>query len=211
MDWHALAQDVWHFFRSHWASALYSLAFLIVGTWWGRRRARREWANKRFLDRLNFSLNTIGGGTLQIRTLAEMNARDVFLNDVAVERVIDATRRTTATNPLLPLARDDRWYYLNAVLNEVSERFAVGFIKRDMGVPVETRSYLICLTYEIAGDLKTRKVRAMVIQKSTLTNLPVEPPRFERPHHATRFETLRHLAAAYASDPTEFLDVELSI
>ena len=211
MDWHALAHDVWQFLRSHWAGALWSLLILIVGTWWGKRRARHEWANKRFLDRLNFSLNTIRDGTLQIRTLAEMNGRDVFLNDVAVERVIEATARTTATNPLLPLARDERWYYLNAVLNEVSERFAVGFVKRDMGIPVETRSYLICLTYESAGELKTRKVRAMVIQKSVLTNLPAEPPRFERPHHATRYQTLQQLAAAYASDPTEFLDVELSI
>ncbi len=61
-----------------------------------------------------------------------------------------------------------------------------------MGVPVNAAVYLICITYENAGELKTRKIRAMIIRKTLLLNLPVEPPQFERPHHSTRYETLRN-------------------
>lgn len=211
MDWHALWPELWAIVREHWLKAIVSLVFLLIGTAWGRRRARREWANKRFLDRVNFSLNTIDNGTLKIRTIAEMNCRDVFLNDVAAEQVSAATSKTTATNALLPFDKDERWFLLNAVLNELSERFGEGFIRRDMGLPVTTRVYLVCLTYENAGDLKTRKVRAMIVQRETLLNLPPEAPRFERPHHATRFQTLQQLAGSYAADPTYFLEVELSI
>jgi hypothetical protein len=187
------------------------LAILLVGSWIGRRRARREWMNRRFLDRLNFSLNTINNGTLLIRTLAEMNCRDVFLNDYAARRVQEAALATTKDSALVPLDREERWYVLNAILNEVSERFAEGFVKRDMGLPVETRIYLTCLTYENAGELKTRKIRAMLIQKDLLLNLPPEVPKLERPHHLTRFLTLQHLARSYHADPSNFLEIEISL
>ena len=211
MDWHALAGQLWTILREHWLKALVSLAFLLLGTWWGRRRARREWERKRFLNRLNFSLNTLRDGKLEIRTLAEMNCRDVFLNDYAAERVQVAAERTTRANPIVPLDEDERWFLLNSVLNEVSERFAEGFIRRDMGLPTNTQTYLISLTYENAGDLKTRKIRAMVIRRDALLNLPTEPPIFERPHHSVRFETLHALARLYRTQPSHFLEIDLSI
>lgn len=211
MDWQQLLSQGWALLREHWPKVLVSLAALVIGSWWGRRRARAEWSRKRFLDRINFSLNLLVDGKLLIRTLAEMNCRDVFLNDIAVERVQAASRKTTAENPLLPLPKEERWYLLNAVLNELSERFSLGFIKRDMGLPAETRDYLICLTFENAGDLKTRKIRAMMIRKQVLLSLPEEPPVLERPHHLTRFHTLQQMARIYREDPSQFLDVELSI
>lgn len=211
MDWHPLLKETWHLLREHWLNWIISLILLALGTWWGKRRARAEWSQKRFLDRINFSLNMIHEGRLFIRTLIEEDSRDVFLNEVAVACVEAAAHRTTADNPILPLKEDERWFLLNAVLNEISERFAAGFIKREMGVPVNAAVYLICLTYENAGELKTRKIRAMIIRKTLLLNLPLEPPQFERPHHGTRYETLKRMAVAYASDPTVFLEVEICI
>jgi hypothetical protein len=211
MDWKALLWHAWVVLREHWINSLISLAALFAGTWLGKRRARAEWSKKRFLDRLNFSFNTLHEGTLQIRTLVEKNCRDVFLNDVAVERVLAAAKRTSADNPILPLPADDRWFMLNAVLNEMSEQFAAGFIKRDMGLPVQTAIYLLCLTYENDGALMTRKIRAMIIRKSLLLNLPAEPPKLERPHHIRRFLTLKQMAAAYAVDPSNFFEVELCV
>lgn len=209
MDWQQLLWQSWDLLKEHWLKALGSLVILLIGSWIGRRRARREWMNRRFLDRLNFSLNTIEHGKLYIRTLAEMNCRDVFLNDYAAQRVQEAAQKTTKESALVPLDREERWYILNAILNEVSERFAEGFLKRDMGLPVVKRDYLICLTYENAGELRTRKIRAMVIQKELLLNLPAEVPQLERPHHLTRFLTLQHLAKSYLADPTNFLEIEI--
>ena len=211
MDWQTLLWHFWAVLREHWINSLISLAALFGGVWIGKRRARAEWSKRRFLDRINFSFNTFHDGTLQIRTLVEKNCRDVFLNDIAVERVLAAAKKTSAENPILPLASSERWYMLNAVLNEMSEQFAQGFLKRDMKLPVQSANYLICLTYENDGALMTRKIRAMIIRKELLLNLPSEPPKYERPHHSTRFRTLQQLAAAYAVDTSNFLDVEICI
>jgi hypothetical protein len=139
----------------------------------------------------------------------------VFLNSVAVDKVMAAALRTTAKNPVLPLAKDDRWYLLNAVLNELSEKFAQGWLQRDMGLPTRSAVYLICLTSECAGELKTRKIRAMVVQKDLLQNLPADLPadlpQFERPHHNTRWQTLQQMSALYATEPDHFLEVELAL
>jgi hypothetical protein len=210
MDWHKILLDIWHLLRDHWTSWMVSLVLLALGTWWGRRRARKEWSTKRFLDRLNFSLNMLNEGKLVIRTLAEENCTDVFLNEIAVRRIEAATRQTTAENPILPLDKDERWYLLNAVLNKLSERFAAGFLKREMGLPVNSAVYLICLTYENAGDLRTRKIRAMIIRKTALQNMPSDL-KLEKPHHNTRYETLKCMAAGYGKDPTNFLEVEICL
>lgn len=196
--------------RQHWPGAVFSLLFLLVGTWWGRRLAVRQWRNKEF-RRLNVSLNQLADGKLRIRTILEKNLDDVFLNRVAVDKVLAAAEKTTEANPLLPLEKDDAWYLLNAVLNEISEQFALGHIRRDIGQPVENHDYVICLTYEKAGAVRTRKVRAMMVRKSALLKLPEKPPQLERASHLTRYETLKMMALEYGKRPEMFLDVEICV
>ena len=208
--------------REHWLKAVLPLVSLLFGLWWGRRRARREWRNKQFLSRVNTSLNTFEetpvGHLLKIRTLSEKDALEVFLNQIAVERVQAATARTSKDDPLLPLG-EDAWYVLNAVLNEISEQFAAGHVRRDLGAATTTGRYLIALTYEHDGAMKTRKVRAMVIRKDRLETLfpppsaEADPPVLltERPNHATRLRTLRQLADAWRRDPSHFLEVEIDV
>lgn len=195
--------------RDHWHQILISLISVFFGAWVGKRRAKRDWARKEFLDRLNFSLNSIVDSTLRIRTLIEKNTEDVFLNKIATEKIREAAAQTNAQSAMLPLAKDDRWFLLNAVLNELSEKFSEGFLRRDLGLPVRSAMYLVCLTYESAGDLKTRKIRVMIIRKDLLTQLPADMPAFERPHHKTRWLTLQQLAASFAAEPDNFLEVEL--
>jgi hypothetical protein len=148
---------------------------------------------------------------LQIRTLLEKSCEDIFLNSVAVETAEKAARNTTAQNPLLPLPQKDYWYYLNSVLNEVAEKFSLGEIRRDLGLPVNRGQYLVCLTCECAGEMRTRKVRAMVIQKRHLENLPTAVPKLDHPSHITRWETLQIMAAEYKKNPWQFLEMELSV
>jgi hypothetical protein len=209
-------EEVFDFIRDviagHWVKFLTGLGFMAVGWWIGKRRARAEWRKKQFYDRLNVSLNILKPGEpLLIRTLVEKSCEEIFLNKVAVETVIDAARRTTERNPILPLPKHDYWYYLNAVLNEMAEKFSVGELKRDLGQPVTTGRYLICLTSEAAGAIRTRKIRAMTVRKDVLLNLPAEPPPFERPWHSNRWDTLKALAEEYKRDPEQFMEVELSV
>jgi hypothetical protein len=195
--------------EEHWIKFVTAALFMGIGWFFGKRRARGEWARREFLDRLNVSLTTVSGGTLLIRTIIEKSCREVFLNVVAAEAINVAARRTTLDNPILPLPKDDYWYYLNAILNEVAEKFSAGQIKRDLGLPVETARYAICLTCERAGTVRTQKVRAMMVRKELLQSLPPETPRFESPTHAVRWETLQFLAKAYREQPHQFLEVEL--
>ena len=109
------------------------------------------------------------------------------------------------------MAKEDRWFYLNAVLNELSETFAEGLFRREAGKPHECLRYLLCLTNECDGDVKTRKIRAMVIRKDNLLNLPKDQPALESPRHSIRWKTLQQMQKTYASDPTNFIEVEIVV
>lgn len=200
----------------HWLEMAGGLVALAAGRYWGRRRARREWERKEFMHRLMLSLNSIvsdasGRPTLAIRTLLEKNLREVFLNDIASQKVLEAAGKTTAADPILPIAPDDRWHLLNAVLNEVAETFSAGTLARDLGLPVRAQRYLICLTNEVAGPVRTQKVRAMVVRRDRLLAGAFENLALESDHHSTRLDTLRHMRATYSTTPGLFLEVDLAV
>lgn len=193
----------------HWLKFVTGLAVMGIGWLFGHWRAQKKWEKKEFFDRLNVSLNSIAGGTLRIRTILEKSCLDVFLNSVAATSIVEAAQKTTEKDPTLPLGKDDYWYYLNSVLNEVAEKFAAGVIRRDMGLEAKSTAYLICLTNECAGEVRTRKVRAMLIQKSLLESLPEDRPQLESENHATRWVTLQILAAEWKTNPWKFLEMEI--
>lgn len=195
--------------QSHWIQIVVAAGFTIVGWFLARWRSRRDWQRREFFDRLNISLNILRDGKLQIRTLLEKRCEDVFLNAAAARTVIQLAQRTTAADPLLPFSREDNWDFLNAILNEVSEKFAAGLIRRDLGASVVQGTYLICLTCEAAGQLRQRKIRAMVIQQQVLENLPEQIPQFESPHHTTRWDTLQKLSKSWRQTPERFLKMEI--
>lgn len=205
--------EVIHFVReliaTHGARIFSAAAFTLAGWALAQWRANRAWRRREFLGRVNFSLNSIADGTLKIRTLCEKSSADVFLNAFAVKRLNQLAMQTTESDPVIPIPREDCWYFLNAVLNELSEQFAVGLLAREAGHEVRSVPYLICLTMECDGELRTRKLRAMVIRRDLLLNLPEETPEFESPHHRIRWSTLQHLQRRHAEEPWRFLEVEL--
>jgi hypothetical protein len=209
MPWNDILQQVLGLLREHVVKVVTGAVLMAVGWYIGKRRAQAHWKKQEFLDRLNISLNILESGTLKIRTLSEKRCEEVFLNSVAADTVQQLARKTTAKDPMLPIAEDDTWYYLNAILNDLSEQFAVGTMRHDMGGQTVSATYLIALTCENAGDMRTRKIRAMVTKKSLLTNLPTEEPKYERSSHTTRWQTMQFLAAEYARHPKRFLEVEL--
>ena len=158
---------------------------------------------------MNVSLNEITEGTLRIRTVLEKNGQDIFLNSVAAAAVADAAEETTLEDPTLPLPKGEYWYYLNSVLNEIAEKFSTGVIRRDMGLETKTTAYVICLTSECDDDVKTRKVRAMLIRSSLLENLPADMPKLERDTHSVRWNTLQILARERTKNPWKFLEMEI--
>ncbi len=199
------------YLRENWPELLWIVAAAGIASYMAGRRARLRWRKRDFMNRLNVTLSSVDAGTLRIRTILEMDCEQIFLNSSAAKTVVKLAKRTTADDPILPIPKEDCWYYLNAVLNEISERFADGHIKRDLGLPVERGQYLLCLTCERVGPVRTQKVRAMLVRKSFLTALPDEEPQYESPWHATRWQTLHQIAEQYAKNPHRFLEVEICL
>jgi len=197
--------------QDHWIKILTAAAFMVVGWYFGRRRERRDWLKREFMDRLNISLNQITDGTLRIRTLIEKDAEDIFLNKHAVKTLQSYASKTTPGRPIIPVPKDDCWYFLNAVLNEISENYSAGQIAQEAGLPVTPVTFLVCLTNEAEGDVRTRKMRAMVVRKDLLLKLPSEMPKLESPNHKTRWGTLQAMAKAYAETPYQFCEVDIII
>ncbi len=200
------------YLEEHWIELLFAIGSMAFGWFLGVWRSRSKWAKKEFLDRLNISLNIFRDGDLLIRTVSEKACDEVFLSKLATDRLKRAANGTTAENPLLELEKDDYWYYLNAVLNEISEQFALGQIRRDAGADVTVARYAICLTSEAAGTAKTRKIRAMMLRKDLFERIASgEQPNFEHENHKTRWKTLQQIVAAYPKNQHKFMDVEICL
>jgi hypothetical protein len=194
-------------------AAITSTATFFAGRWYGRYVAGRQWHRKEFLDRIIVSLNIFADGFLKIRTVMERSLDEVFLNRLAVDKIEAAARATTADNPIMPIARADRWFLLNFVLNAVAEHFVAGQIKLDAGLPVTKVRYALFLTCELVGEERIRKVRAMLVRADLLEAFPYPDslPRLENAWHDNRIATLRKAAALYKTEPDHFLTLEVCV
>src|SRR5262245_40993159 len=91
-------------------AAVTSTAPFFFTSCWARRRALKQWSTQEFLDRIIVSLNIFADGYLKIRTVLERSLEEVFLNRVAVNKVLDAARATTVDRPVMPIPKEDRWF-----------------------------------------------------------------------------------------------------
>ncbi len=205
-----LVQTILEYLDDNWMKFVWGIVIAGVGWYFGRRRAKASWKKQEFLNRVNVSLNRLENGVLQIRTISEKLAVEVFLNQHAAEQLQKYAVKTTLENPMIPIPASELWFYLNSLLNEISEKFSDGIIRQDLGLPVRSESYVICLTCECGGEVKTRKIRAMLMTKSVLATLGDESPKFEQPQHSLRWKTLKFLQSRYASHPGEFMEVTIS-
>lgn len=192
---------------------LTTVSSFVVGRYWGRWRAHREWHTKDFLGRIIVSLNIFADGYLKIRTVIEKSLEEVFLNQIAIEKVQAASRQCTVENPIMPIAAADRWYLLNFVLNAVAEHFVAGQIRQDAGEKVTVVRYALFLTAELVGEERIRKVRAMLVREELLRNFPYldTMPKLENAWHEDRIKTLRKAAQLYAKEPDYFLTLEVCV
>jgi hypothetical protein len=185
----------------------------VAGRWWGKYRAKKEWDKKHFLRRITVSLNSLTDGWLKIRTIFERSLEEVFLNTVAIEKVRAASLRTTVENPILPIAKEDRWYLLNFALNSVAERFSDGLMRYDAGQSLKPVTYLLFLTCEVVGEDRIRKVRAMLLRKDLVEDFPYGEtiPKLEQHWHRDRIVTLRRAAELYRKEPDNFIALEVYV
>jgi hypothetical protein len=158
------------FIRPHWNTIALSVTWLGIGIAYIRRRA--QWRSKQFLARVNFSLNYVAGDGLAMRTLLETTSSAVWLNEYGVSHVNGAARRATIERPFLILTDPkDQDFANRAVLNVLSERFAETYLAASLNRPVHTVPYVFGITCEKYGDIRTLKLRVLVVAEQTLIEL----------------------------------------
>lgn len=173
---------------------------------------RRDWTSKSFINQVNFSLNAVAEGSLQLRTLFEADSQAVMGHRSAVARLKGACRKTTPEMPFVALDDDDDWGYLmRAALNVMSEMCGSVYLARAVGAPVATGEFVFGITFEAYGEMKTRKVRVIVIERGQLERhfspevaAAADQLQLASPHHSCRIATLKTMGRLWASsDPKQ--------
>ena len=171
------------------------LVFTWAGILWVYRRKRAEWHRKEFLGQVNFSLNYVADGRLTMRTLAEVPARDVWLNDLGVKKVNKAAEKTTLDQPFVALTDPaDMAFVYRAVLNVLSEKFADAYLAQSMRLPVTFETYRFAITFERHEDMRTFKLRVLLAREDDLAGAfgPALPE--NRAIYSIRLQTLRAMS-----------------
>lgn len=199
------------YLQEYWEQAAnVATLLLVLLTYW---RARSVWASRDFLTRVNFSLNYVDANTLKIRTLCETDVDNVLLSNQHAKRIVlRAARRTTVKQPFLRLPKGDSWLVLNAMLNELSGRFAEGFVAASIGAPTRAATFVFAITCEKDRDVRMNKIRVMVVEKSLLEEIDkLDGLQFESESHHVRFETLKAMRDLYVAGDQRFAMREMEI
>lgn len=212
---------------ANWLSNIWTEAFaaifMAISFWmWGRWRGMMAWSRKKFMDRIVLSLNLseqveVNGEkktSLKLRTIFEKDIREIFINDQAITIVRERAEQTKEGSPVVLLEKEDAWFILNYILNEISEKFAEGLIRRDMGLPVTAKRYIFCLTCEREGSsLRIQKLRVMLMEKEKFLQFPDQGELvLEHPtNHKVRVQTIRNMKNLYHKEPHHFMELEICI
>jgi hypothetical protein len=158
------------FMRPYWSGVALAATWAGIGiVWWRRRRA---WQQKQFLSQVNFSLNYVQDNQLTMRTLLELPATEVWLSEHGSALVAKASKKTAIEEPFIRLKEVKDQDFLNrAVLNALSERFADGFVAAALGLPVSRDQFVFGITCEKYGEIRTLKIRVLLIRERTLVEL----------------------------------------
>jgi len=145
----------------------------LLVTWggilWVYLRKRADWRRKQFLTQVNFSLNFVSDGRMAMRTLMESTTREVWLNDLGVKKVARAAAKTTRDQPFVGLDDPaDMDFVYRAVLNVLSEKFAEAYLAETLGLPVVAKEYLFAVTFERYSDIRTFKLRVLLVSEADM-------------------------------------------
>jgi hypothetical protein len=201
-------------FKGIWTDFAAAFLLFIIGWLWGQWRSRIAWLKKEFKNRVLISLNILlkkdDKLRLELRTIYEDDIMVLFSNHEMVKLVNQAIEKATPENPILDLKSDDAWYILNVVLNKISQHFAKGLLRKDMGLNVTSKNYIFTLAFEKEGGVRVQKLRILLIDKEKLLNFPEENSiELESEKHKIRIETIRIMKRMLKEKPYLFMDIEI--
>lgn len=199
-----------------------ALLMLFAGWLWGYWKANKDWKAKKFHDRITLTLNALqyteDNGKikvlLKVRTLFEKHIDRVFLHKAMREQVEKSIRATTSEDPLLRFKKEEAWYILNPILNQISELFAINTLREDMGGETIKKTYVFCITCEKGnlGEIRTNKPRIMMMEKEKFIKFSEEiDVTLGHSNLAMqgRIKALQFLRKEYSKSPHLFKEMEI--
>lgn len=193
--------QIWDFIRGHVSTIILILTWIGIVLVYVRRRS--DWMRKSFMSQVNFSLNFIQNGQLCLRTLLETTAPQVWLNSYGIRKVFKAASRTRPDQPFIILNdEEDMGFARRAVLNVLSEKFAEVYLAQGMGLPVKIARFVFAITFENFPDMRTRKIRILIMEVESLKKLFIETPKegemlVAETRHRDRLGVLRAMHEMY--------------
>ncbi len=209
-----MLNSLWAFVHSNFGILTTSVSLLVAA--FVAYRTRSEWHAKQFTSQVNFSLNAVRNGRLEMRTLLETPTRAVWINDFGRAAVMRAAQATTASQPFVKLKNpEDMASVKRAALNILSQMFAQAYLAEALGLPVATRTFYFAVTFERHATMRTRKFRVLIVERQELLDsFAPDAPAItvvER-HHADRIPVLcamREMALEPDADASPLARIEL--
>lgn len=201
-------RSVIDFLRTYGGGLGLAFTWGVIG--WVYLVKRSDWSRKQFLGQVNFSLNFVVDGQLVMRSLVEVAAQNVWLNDLGVKQVVKAASKTTTDQPFVRLSDTaDMEFLYRAVLNVLSEKFADAYLAQAMGLPTRSSVYRFAITMERYSDIRTLKLRVLIASEKDLETIftPNLPPdqavKVSNALYASRLKSLQamHELHRRASEP----------
>jgi hypothetical protein len=190
--------------KNHWNTLALIATWVGILVVWVRRRS--AWMRKQFLNQVNFSLNYVAQDSLAMRTLLETTAQQVWLNEYGIKKVFAAAQNAPIDNPFIVLDdQTDHEFVMRAVLNVLSEKFAESYLGAALGLPVQHANFCFALTCEKYDEIRTLKLRVLLIEEQTLVRLfgpdqGAEKLRITEKHYHARLKTLKAMHDLYQRD-----------
>jgi hypothetical protein len=195
-------ETILEFARQHIGIGTIGLLFTWGGILWVYFRKRADWARKQFLTQVNFSLTYVRDGKMAMRTLMESTAQQVWLNDLGVKKVARAAAKTTRDQPFVELEDPvDMDFVYRAVLNVLSEKFAESYLAETLGLPVTAQEYLFTISFERYSDIRTLKLRVLLVSEKDLDEHFGPEGKVELPNdiYKARLKTMRAMHKLHKS------------
>eukprot|EP00056_Hartaetosiga_gracilis_P002674 m.55889 g.55889 ORF g.55889 m.55889 type:complete len:497 (-) comp11156_c0_seq1:1286-2776(-) len=159
-----------------------------------------------FLTLVNFSLNWIetdaaGGDLLSFATVNEVKLDMLsHMNSSLQKKVLQEAVSVPPEHPVLFCERSTVGKVLKkSAQNVISTQFASGNMHRAFNESVRALEVVVAYTFEKDERVPQRKIRVMLCPIHLIARILQDPspPRFKRPAHAPRWDTLLEIANLY--------------
>lgn len=153
---------------------------------------------KRFLDHITYSLNYFEEGTkgkkkLILRTLQVLPKEDLLPSNFLFKlKMFKAIRNCSEEDPFIKMDQKAMNILMPAIINGISSLFGADILQNQKGHP--QKQFLLAVTCEKYGDIKSQKIRVMIIDPKELDGMSFKDTlrdyTFEDPSHKDRIRTL---------------------